>query len=480
VPTGEKRQKQFAIFDWITQPNRTQEGSRAGFLFVRSLSSLRSEFLFDRDDRAGLRAYALARVRDEHSKLELQRLHELSRERSRDYFEMEVIGPINRIAEFVSSSAIRAIVGQRKHVIDLARAMDEGHVILANLQGGDRAHDTHAELLGRLLTRFLFFHAKRRARWERPFFVYLDECQRYLSGELDNILAEVRKYGVGTVLAHQWLRQIGEADDSTRAAILNAPNTKVVFRVTNHAEAEELALATIPLEFERPKHVLDKPTAVGVRVVSMRGTTTSEHAATSESEMEATGETIAESVAFASMAGMGSGESSGQVMMPDGGWFPAANIVSESVGMNAAQHSGSAESSSSMSATTTVRGSSRGKMKGGTESESVHDAFEPIYETLPTAVYSKEEELYRASQLLMSLKGGQCIAAFIGRDGRMTRPVMVPPVTVPRISDREFLALRAEVLEESAAAVPIGEALDTDRSQPSVRGGAEAGIAERS
>jgi hypothetical protein len=34
-------------------------------------------------------------------------------------------------------------------------------------------------------------------------------------------------------------------------------------------------------------------------------------------------------------------------------------------------------------------------------------------------------------------------------------------VCVPRITDRDFAALRAEVLEESAAAVPIGEALET-------------------
>ena len=35
----------------------------------------------------------------------------------------------------------------------------------------------------------------------RPFFVYLDECHRYLSGDLENILAESRKYGIAAVLA---------------------------------------------------------------------------------------------------------------------------------------------------------------------------------------------------------------------------------------------------------------------------------------
>ena len=40
--------------------------------------------------------------------------------------------------------------------------MDDGHVILVNLAGGSCVYEGDAELLGRLLTRFLFFNAVRR------------------------------------------------------------------------------------------------------------------------------------------------------------------------------------------------------------------------------------------------------------------------------------------------------------------------------
>lgn len=60
--------------------------------------------------------------------------------------------------------------------------MDEGHVVLCNLSGETRVDERDADLLGRLLTRSLFFHAKRRRAPERPFIFYIDECHRFLSG----------------------------------------------------------------------------------------------------------------------------------------------------------------------------------------------------------------------------------------------------------------------------------------------------------
>ena len=87
------------------------------------------------------------------------------------------------------------------------------------------------QLLGRLLTRFLFFNAQRREHPERPFFFYLDECQLYLSGDVSRMLAEARKYGVGVVLAHQYLWQLEKAGEDILHAVRNATNLKVFFRI---------------------------------------------------------------------------------------------------------------------------------------------------------------------------------------------------------------------------------------------------------
>ena len=132
------------------------------------------------------------------------------------------------------------MIGQAENVLDIRQALDEGHIVLVNLSGGSRVYERDADLLGRLLTRSLFFHAKRRRAPDRTFVVYLDECHRYLSGDLENLLAESREYGVALVLAHQWLEQATIESENMLAALRNATNVKVVFRLKDPEEAADL------------------------------------------------------------------------------------------------------------------------------------------------------------------------------------------------------------------------------------------------
>lgn len=41
-----------------------------------------------------------------------------------------------------------------------------------------------------------------------PFYLYIDECQNYVSKSIESILAEARKYKLGMVLAHQYIDQL--------------------------------------------------------------------------------------------------------------------------------------------------------------------------------------------------------------------------------------------------------------------------------
>jgi Type IV secretion-system coupling protein DNA-binding domain len=230
------------------------------------LTLAEARLIFDPDDTHGIRALVLSKLQDSYAYDEIGWLHRIGEERAgRRDFRAEVVGPINRIAKLVRNEAVRAIVGQTERVLDLRDAMDEGHIILANFSGGSLVYEQGADLLGRLLTRFLFFHARRRRHPERPFFVYLDEAHRYLSGDLPNILAEIRKYGVGLTAAHQWLAQLGKPDDPIREAVCKGPNLKLVFRIKDPREAVELAETVIPLDLETPVKALTKPTVVGHR-----------------------------------------------------------------------------------------------------------------------------------------------------------------------------------------------------------------------
>jgi len=242
--------------------NRQQHAQRI-FERLRCQYPVRRQLLFDHRDVHGIRRLVLSKLTDRYARALLSDLEQLAQtDRTGLRFRDEVVGPVNRLAEFVSAPAIRRIIGQRRNVIDLRAALDEGHIILVNLSGGDAANDADTELLGRLLTRFLFFHVKRRTT-SNPFWFYLDECQRYLSGDIPSLLAEARKFRMGVTLSHQWQSQLGKADDETLAAVHNATNLKVAFRIKHPTEAKEIAEAIIPLDLEVPVKALTKPTVIG-------------------------------------------------------------------------------------------------------------------------------------------------------------------------------------------------------------------------
>lgn len=479
------------------------------------LTLVEAPLLYDREDRHGLRSWAIKNVSDRYTRDELLRLHELSLdERRRHDFDIEVVGPINRIARFIRPASVRAMIGQSEKTIDFRAALDEGHIILANLSGGSRVYERDADLLGRLLTRSLFFHAKRRHATERPFFVYLDECHRYLSGDLENILAEVRKYGLGIVLANQWLGQFQNESEAMLAAVRNATNLKIVFRLKDPAEAEDLAQMVIPLDLEVPVNPLVKPTVVGHRRVRLRSEGASEQYSTTEMRSQSVGtsegeshswtksvadtvahgesaadsvaSSIAEGTAETSMDGEAIGMSTGMTMLPTFQFVQPPNITGFSAGqMNSAQSAqglsksqmkgesrgkmngrtimraraaGSAEGSSVSIARHSTESVGRGETIGTGRSEGEQEAFEPLMAQLPSAVHGKENVLYMAAQTLRNLTTGHAFVNFVDATGMKAALLTVPKIVPYSLAEAEFVELRRRVLDGSPSAVSAQEA----------------------
>jgi hypothetical protein len=118
------------------------------------LKLTQARLLFDPNDRAGIRRWAIENLTDEEAREEFQWLHEIATEpRGRQDFRVEVMGPRNRLGKLTRTESVRLVLGLRTPAINFREALDEGHIILANLSGGPRASDMSCELLGRLLTR---------------------------------------------------------------------------------------------------------------------------------------------------------------------------------------------------------------------------------------------------------------------------------------------------------------------------------------
>ncbi len=161
-------------------------------------------------------------------------------------FRLEAIAPIqNKVGAFLANPLLHRILTRADQMLDLRKVMDEGKILLVNLAKGKIGEDT-ATLLGSLIVTSLALAAMSRSdvpeNNRRNFFVYLDEFHTFTTLSLAGMLSELRKYGVGMTLAHQYLAQL---DLLVREAILGNAGTIVSFRV-GPADAELLAQEFAP------------------------------------------------------------------------------------------------------------------------------------------------------------------------------------------------------------------------------------------
>lgn len=120
----------------------------------------------------------------------------------------EALSPVlNKLGAFLSQLPVRRVVGQTRSKLDIARVMDRSSILLCNLSVGHIGEDA-SHLLGSLIVSSVQLAAMRRRPQAPPFFLYLDEFQHFVTDSLATMLSEARKYGVGLVLAHQYLGQL--------------------------------------------------------------------------------------------------------------------------------------------------------------------------------------------------------------------------------------------------------------------------------
>ena len=139
---------------------------------------------------------------------------------------------LTRLDAFLRPKAVRNVVSQEKSRFDLGALMDRGGIFVARLSQG-AIGEVNAHLLGSLLVAQFQQTALARERQSqserKPFFLYLDEFHHFITPSLASLLSGARKYGLGLVLAHQELRQLGEHD--VRGAVLANAGVRVCFRV---------------------------------------------------------------------------------------------------------------------------------------------------------------------------------------------------------------------------------------------------------
>lgn len=148
------------------------------------------------------------------------------------WLKSDAVSPIqNKVGQFLTAPILRNIFAQKKSVINFRKVMDEGKILIVNLAKGKIGEDMCA-LVGSLFTTSFELAALSRSdipeENRKPFYLYIDEVQSFITQSFANMLSESRKYRLGLIMAHQYLEQL---DEGIRHSLFGNAGTIISFRL---------------------------------------------------------------------------------------------------------------------------------------------------------------------------------------------------------------------------------------------------------
>ena len=342
-------------------------------LAEKRLSLLEAGYLLDRVDKT-VRSYLTRDLKSHVIRQEWDYFNTLTPKQFYDEFG----STINRMVEFLHAPAVCNVIGQTENTLNFSEMMDEGRVLLVNLASADRISEDNARLLGTLIVNDLFMKAKGRPKGSRPFYLYIDECALFINEDIKRILDEGRKFGLHLILAHQHLAQLRKAGEDIYHAVMTDAKTKVIFGGLNTEDARVLTEQIFlgELDLEEAKVTLNKPVVTGyIRTLL-------------DSYSEGTGVTRGQASSFSEGEGRSSssmrGKSRGISLQPLRDWsdFVYSFSRSDAEGESVSASWSITESESNYESETRTHGQS--------------ETLEPVLRTMPSQVYSLEEQIHKA------------------------------------------------------------------------------------
>ena len=345
----------------------------------------------------------------------------------------EILSAKNRLFRFLTSPALIRCMGLPERTLDLGAIMDEGKVLLVNLAVSDQLSDEDARVFGALLVNEFFECARRRqkdarGRDPKPFYLYMDEFQNFVSPTVARMLAEVRKFGLFLILAHQYFEQL---EEELIAGVLTNCRIKAVFGGLTEESALLLAkhLFIRKLDPKKIKAAIYQTKfwpKEERRQVYTKGTSHASSSGWSES----------------TASGSFSGTSSGEFFGPDQ-WFSSGTSMGSSTGTSFG--------------TSSMRSSGSSGSDSYGDSESVADI--PVFVPVPFSelsslqYYTMEEQLTELTAALMEQYARHC---FIKIQTDEAEPMLVPKVEQLYTSEKSLRLYEDKLLTKNNA-LPAAE-----------------------
>lgn len=119
----------------------------------------------------------------------------------------------SKLTRFTEDYYLTPIISSKKGNIHFRKLIDDGNILLVKMDKGLIGSD-NVSLLGQMLVSSLVLASMTRANVEKherkPFYLFIDEFQNFIKGDIGSALSEVRKYGLSMTLANQTLGQLNQ------------------------------------------------------------------------------------------------------------------------------------------------------------------------------------------------------------------------------------------------------------------------------
>src|ERR1017187_4794878 len=217
-------------------------GNILGALYEKNLTLIDSEFLLDRVAKQ-VRQAMTSDLKSKSSRQDWDLANTLS---PKD-FDLQVGSTVRRLRRFISNETMRSMFGLPDASFDFGRALEEGSIIIVSLATESaKVSKEDAELFATLLLSDLWTAAQERGKRDgvKPFYVYLDEFQRFVTPTISDNLDEARGFGLHLTLAHQFPNQLLDRGENGRRvynSIMENASSKVVFRLQHEENLRAMA-----------------------------------------------------------------------------------------------------------------------------------------------------------------------------------------------------------------------------------------------
>ncbi len=149
---------------------------------------------------------------------------------------------LNRLKPFLGHEVIKFILGQQSKTVSFESVLSEKKIVLVNLARQRIISEDDQKMLGTLIVNELLTAAFARPQNDRPpFYVCIDEFQKFVTKDICEILDGGRKFGLHLIIAHQFLNQLKEKDPEVYYSTLTNTRIKAVFGGLDDKDLDILA-----------------------------------------------------------------------------------------------------------------------------------------------------------------------------------------------------------------------------------------------